>query len=261
MRKSSLIGTTVRCFTVTDMIPRPGKKSLFLLKCNLCGAVVTRGPSAVRSERIMCDCSKEKVPNRRGTKTKSPLYNSYRAMIARCYNPNNDRYPNYGGRGIKVCDEWQTFPPFEEWAFANGWEPGLTIDRKDVNGDYEPQNCRWADVDTQSNNKSDNRYFTYNGETKTMKQWAKSTGIGYYTLRGRLDRGWSIADALEKAISPMETKSESDRLIEYGGETKLLSQWSRELGIGFSTLRSRLERSKWSVEKAFTTPVKSTKKR
>ena len=261
MSKSPLIGTTVRCFTVIDTIPGTGKKHRFLLKCNHCGAVVTRGPTAVHSGRIMCDCSKETVPNKRGTKTKSPLYNSYRAMIERCYNPNSHHYHNYGGRGIKVCDEWQTFPPFEEWAYANGWEPGLTIDRKEVNGDYEPQNCRWADVDTQSNNKRDNRFYTYNGETKTMKQWAESCGIGYYTLRARLDRGWSIADAIEKGISPLETKSESDRLIEYGGESKLLSQWARELGIRFSTLRSRLERSGWSVEKAFTTPVKSAKKR
>ena len=196
------------------------------------------------------------MPKARGCTRKSPLYNSYRAMLERCYNKNSDKYPNYGGRGITVCEEWQTFPAFEKWAYENGWAPGLTIDRIQVNGNYEPSNCRWADTDTQANNKQDTRLYTYKGETKSMKQWAKASGISYYTLRNRLDRGWTIADALEKDVRPTERASEADRLISYRGETKLLTQWAEELGIGFSTLRSRLERSGWDTEKAFSVPVK-----
>lgn len=254
--KSPLIGTTVRCFTVLDTIPGPGRKHRFLLKCNLCGSVVTRGSTAVHGGKILCDCSKARIPKERGMDRKSPLYNTYRAMLERCYNPNSRQYGNYGGRGITVCEEWQTFPPFEKWAYENGWAPGLTIDRIRVNGNYEPSNCRWADNDTQANNKQDTRLYTYKGKTMSMKQWSEATGVSYFTLRNRLDSGWTIAEAIEKPVRPTERVEESDRLISYRGESKLLTQWAQDLGIRFSTLRSRLERSGWDAEKAFTNPVK-----
>lgn len=249
----SLIGKTIRCFTVVDAIRTPGKKTKYLLKCNLCGAEVIRGSSATQSGRISCDCIK-KVTHERNYDRKSPLYNTYRAMLDRCYNPNSDGYEDYGGRGIYVCDEWQTYPAFEEWAYSNGWSEGLTIDRIEVNGNYEPSNCRWADKLQQANNTRRNRFYTYNGETLTMKQWADKIGISYYTLRNRLDGGWTIAEAVENKVRHTERVSKNDRLISYRGESKLLTQWAEELNIPFSTLRSRLERGQ-DIEKAFTSPV------
>ena len=181
-------------------------------------------------------------------------------MISRCYNQKDWHYKNYGGRGIVVCDEWHDFYKFEEWAMSHGWAEGLTIDRIDNDGCYEPNNCRWADRYTQQNNTRQNRRYTYNGETKTMKQWADTIGISYYTLRNRLDTGWTIDDALEEGVRETARIPKEDRLITFRGETKLLTQWAKDLGIGFSTLRSRIEQRGWSVEKAFTTPVKPQKR-
>ena len=92
------------------------------------------------------------------------LYNTYIGMKMRCLNPNNTHYNSYGGRGITICDEWlNSFNSFKEWAFENGYEENLTIDRINVNGNYEPNNCRWTDMKTQANNKTNNKYLEYQG--------------------------------------------------------------------------------------------------
>lgn len=93
----------------------------------------------------------------------------------RCYNPHEPAYANYGGRGITMCNEWRdSYLAFRDWAFANGYEPnkGLSIDRIDVNGNYEPSNCRFVTRDAQANNKRSNVMLTYDGRTQTLAQWA-----------------------------------------------------------------------------------------
>jgi hypothetical protein len=118
-------------------------------------------------------------------------------MMSRCYNPKTERYPRYGGRGITICDEWlHNFPAFRDWAFANGYEEGLTIDRIDVNGNYCPENCRWATTSDQMKNTSTNRYLTLNGETHTLSDWSRLTGIHATTISNRINRGWSLEKAL-----------------------------------------------------------------
>jgi alpha-amylase/alpha-mannosidase (GH57 family) len=112
-------------------------------------------------------------------------------MKRRCENPDTEDYPNYGGRGIKVCDEWHNYVPFREWAIANGYADNLTIDRIDVNGDYTPQNCRWVTRQVQNRNRQHHINLTANGETHILAEWAEITNIGYTTLRRRYVRGWS----------------------------------------------------------------------
>lgn len=127
------------------------------------------------------------------------LCNSYRNMLARCYNKNRKDYKFYGARGIKVCDEWRNSSiKFFNWAVTNGYICGYTLDRIDVNGDYSPDNCRWVDFKTQCNNRRSNIRCTYNGETKTLTQWCDELNLKYDTVRHRLKKGLSIEKAFYK---------------------------------------------------------------
>lgn len=128
----------------------------------------------------------------RGTR----LYRIWAHMKDRCKNPNNDSYKYYGGSGIKVCQEWDEFKNFEAWAVANGYSDDLTIDRINVHGDYEPSNCRWADMLTQQNNRRNARKLTYNGETHSISEWARIRQMPYRTIHRRLELGFSVAGAL-----------------------------------------------------------------
>lgn len=134
--------------------------------------------------------------------SKTRLYGIWASMIARCYKPYIDGYENYGGRGITVCDEWLNNPEaFIEWALSHGYRDNLSIDRIDCNGNYEPDNCRWADWYEQGANKRNNRHITYNGETHIISEWARKTGIKASTINCRITvLGWSVEDALTKPV-------------------------------------------------------------
>lgn len=123
-------------------------------------------------------------------------------MRDRCNIPSNHAYKNYGGRGIKVCDAWDnSFSTFENWAHSTGYSDELTIDRIDVDGDYSPENCRWATRKEQSNNKRNNCILTINGETKTLSEWSELSGISVSTIWARINvYGWDIKDAVFKPV-------------------------------------------------------------
>lgn len=171
-----------------------------------CGTVFNvRRNSLVSGDSTTCKkCSpkyrrKSSVPNK-GTQTR--LYKVYYSMHFRCENPKAQQYKNYGARGISVCPEWSGehgYENFREWAFQNGYDPKAprgqcTIDRIDVNGNYEPANCRWADAKVQNSNMRRNRLVTYKGETKTISQWVEETGLTRSSLQYRMDAGWSVED-------------------------------------------------------------------
>ena len=121
-------------------------------------------------------------------------------MRKRCYKPNSNCYKNYGGRGIKVCNEWlgkDGQKNFYKWAIDNGYRKGMSIDRIDNNGDYTPQNCRWATPKTQAYNRSTNSYVTIHGKTQTVSEWADEIGISRGAMQNRLRYGWSEDRLLE----------------------------------------------------------------
>ena len=130
--------------------------------------------------------------------TKNRLYRIWANKKSRCYNPKASRYEHYGGKGITVCTEWRdNFQAFHDWAISHGYRDDLSIDRIDVNGNYEPGNCRWATAKKQSNNLSVNRKITFNKVTKTLSEWAAITGIDRRTIAARLDlQGWTVEQAL-----------------------------------------------------------------
>lgn len=130
---------------------------------------------------------------------KTRIYAEWLNMKARCNYTNSKVYKRYGGRGIKVCDEWEhDFKVFWEWANENGYSDTLTLDRKDVNGNYEPNNCRWITNAAQQLNKRTNRLIEYNGTTKTLTEWARQIGISCDALSKRL-RKWSKDRAMTES--------------------------------------------------------------
>lgn len=130
----------------------------------------------------------------------SPTYVCWRSMRQRCSNPNVKRYPFYGGRGIKVCERWNSFVNF----LADVGErpsPVHSIDRIDNNGHYEPGNVRWAENKTQQRNRTNyNRILVHDGRSQSLQAWADEVGLLPQTIRGRLAQGWAISEALTKPI-------------------------------------------------------------
>ena len=126
------------------------------------------------------------------------LYGIWRGMRSRCENPNRPKYNIYGGRGIKVCDEWKSFIKFCNWAKANGYREDLTIDRIDNDGDYCPANCRWATAIEQCRNRSCTLKVVFEGQMRTVYEVSTLVGMDYYFLRSRLRRGMNIDDAINQ---------------------------------------------------------------
>ena len=131
--------------------------------------------------------------------TGSRMYNIWTHMNQRCYNPNNSRYANYHDRGITVCDEWRNdFMAFRKWALENGYSENLTLDRKDNDGNYCPENCHWTTKRVQNNNRTINHHLILNGVSKTIGEWSSELGIPWTTIYTRLSRGCSVEDALRR---------------------------------------------------------------
>jgi hypothetical protein len=120
-------------------------------------------------------------------------------MNYRCNNPSAKAYPDYGGRGITVCREWQEFNAFHEWAMSSGYRPGLSIDREDNDGDYSPNNCRWTNAVEQGNNRRNCRYLEFRGQKKTVTEWAREMGVSRSTLASRIRAGLNVEQILKEA--------------------------------------------------------------
>ncbi len=141
------------------------------------------------------------------------LYEIWCGMKKRCYNSKDKRYKNYGGRGITVCNEWRSsFESFYEWATANGYSDSLTIDRVDVNGNYCPENCRFVTALEQARNTTRNHFVTAFGETKTISEWAETSGISQDVIKDRLNKlHWTP----EEAVSIKTLKIGGKRNVSY----------------------------------------------
>lgn len=197
---------------------RPNGKRVIRWKC-ICDCGVTkivRSSSLRDGTTVSCGCYCREIHTTHGGcagRKNERLYAVWANIKGRCYTITDDAYELYGGRGIKMCDEWHyDYGSFREWALNNGYDETAcshqcTLDRIDTNGNYCPENCRWADPEVQQNNKRTNF------------------------------------------------------IIEYCGEKHTLAQWSRILDIDMIVLWSRLRKHKWTVEKAFTTPVRKRRKR
>ena len=166
--------------------------SYWLCKCDCGNEVIVARHNLLRGTTKSCGCYSSEMSRDRLTKhgmTGQRLYTIWRGMRRRCIDENDNHYDRYGGRGINVCHEWNDFETFHDWAMHNGYEPGLTIDREDNDGNYCPENCRWVTAMAQANNRSSNRRFTYNGHTKTISEWSLVLNVHKTTLARRIDKG------------------------------------------------------------------------
>jgi len=122
-------------------------------------------------------------------------------MKRRCQNPRSPDFERYGGRGIRVCDEWRDFAAFRSWAIAAGYGDDLSIERVVNDGDYTPANCRWVPLEVQARNRRSSRPVTAWGETRTLAEWIRDPRrvVSQNTVRARLDQGWALEDAMTVA--------------------------------------------------------------
>lgn len=196
----SFIDLTGQKFGRLTVIERDKSKNncavFWLCRCD-CGNITSVNGGNLRGGHThSCGCIRKETEakyflSHNQLKRENPrLYSIWKSMRHRCYNEKNQGYHNYGGRGIKICDEWiaeDGFGSFVEWALKSGYKSDLTIDRIDVDNDYSPENCRWITKKENSNNKRNNRYIKYNNETKTLAQWAEMYGLRQCELKRRLD--------------------------------------------------------------------------
>lgn len=208
LKSENLVGMKFGRLTVMDRESPKSKKTkgLWICKCE-CGNVIKVNTSALKSgNTTSCGCKRKETLRQLRTKhgeSDTRLYKVWLDMKRRCYNAKDVDYKNYGGRGITVCDEWKdSFVNFSQWAYENGYDKDApkgqcTIDRIDVNGCYEPENCRWVNIHIQSNNKRNNRILTYNGESHTLSEWCEIVNIPYNCLQLRLNKlHWSVEKTL-----------------------------------------------------------------
>nr|DAK65499.1 MAG TPA: PVL ORF-50-like family [Caudoviricetes sp.] len=206
--KKQPIDLTGQKFGMLTVLRKSENKSpkgvLWVCRCD-CGNIKEYPTSRLRNGTYKsCGC----LTATRGGATNLKIYHVWDGMLKRCENPTSISYKNYGGRGIKVCDEWHDFDVFKKWADESGYDENAsrgkcTLERIDGDGNYCPENCTWIDMKQQCNHRRSCHYFEIDGITHTMKEWAKIYNIKYETVQGRLQRGWNEYDAL---TLPLGTK-------------------------------------------------------
>ena len=228
--------------------------ALWLCQCECGNRKIVPSRSLVTGHSKSCGCIQETIKqnlgnlNRKHGLSKTKLHYIWSTMKSRCNCPTCKKYKIYGARGIKVCQEWlDDFINFYNWAINNGYSNGLTIDRIDVNGNYEPSNCRWADAKQQSRNRRTNRYIYYKGKKYCAVELAETIGMNVVTLKKRLNNGLSVEEAITKPIR-------KNHLITHNGETHNITEWENILGFKHGLIKERL-RKNWTIKQVLETPV------
>lgn len=200
VRRSICQGDKFGRFTIMNELPKKDGRRIFLCKCDCGNEKVVKLFSLTSGVTVSCACynreiSKEVNMKHGGYQTK--LYSVWNGMKYRCFNPNRKSWKDYGGRGITICPEWMDFSVFAVWAMSSGYQDDLTIERKDNDGNYCPENCTWVSVAEQRRNTTRVHKVEFNGQWKTFRQWAEYADIHQSTLRHRLTKmGWTLEEAL-----------------------------------------------------------------
>lgn len=196
-----LTGQKFGRLTALRRVENKSKHTMWLCRCDCGNEVAVDGGNLRKGLTKSCGCYNRELASKR-VKTHglshTPLHEVWKTMKSRCLNSHTAAYRNYGAEGKTVCEEWlNDFQAFYNWAIANGYKEGLTIDRENNDKGYSPENCRWVTMKKQNNNKRNNHLITYNGKTQTIAEWADEIGIKYFTLYMRINRyHWTIEKAL-----------------------------------------------------------------
>lgn len=186
-----------------------------LCKCNCGNTKVMSLYPLIYGKVISCGCLHKEQGSAVGRKNLKyakddisvKLHSIWRGMICRCNTISSGAYKRYGAKGIHVCEQWlNDFNAFYEWAISNGYSIGLTIDRIDYKGDYEPSNCRWTDCITQCNNRSSNRRIKIRDEEHTITEWSRICGIKIGTIYSRKRRGWDYEKIILTPVKQIKNK-------------------------------------------------------
>lgn len=186
------------------------KRVAWVCRCDCGKEFLAEGTLLRRGYYSSCGCMRAQrlhdIAFKHGM-TNTRLFKIWSCMKQRCYYQKYIDYYAYGGRGIKVCDEWlHSFQAFAHWASTSGYNDSLSIDRINVDGDYTPQNCRWATDIEQANNRHNNHYLLYHGEKHSLAEWSRIKNISYAALKSRIALGWSVEDALERPVRKLKRK-------------------------------------------------------
>jgi hypothetical protein len=199
-----LIGNKFGRWLVVEEIHDRKQKSYYCIcECGNENSQVITLSDLKRGHTKSCGCYQKEIAGKMATKhglREHRLYSIWASMKTRCYNANSVAYKNYGGRGITICEEWMDeddgFINFYNWAMRSGYSNELTLDRINTNGNYETNNCRWADRITQANNTRVTQYVEINGETRTPNKWREIYNLSRSTYKWRISKGWDIVTAL-----------------------------------------------------------------
>ena len=197
-RREDLTGLTFGHLCVTGFSHIYKTQSYWVCSCDCGGNTIARGSHLKAGNVSSCGCKKGHITH---GESKTRLYNVWNGMRERCTNPNAHAYSSYGGRGISVCAEWESFEAFRDWALSHGYSPNLSIDRKDNDGNYSPDNCRWTTAREQANNTRKTRFIEFDGQILSVSEWARKLGINQSTLSMRLNKyRWSEEKALKTEV-------------------------------------------------------------
>ncbi|QVY60931.1 hypothetical protein [Cytobacillus gottheilii] len=217
-RVSDLTGERFGRLVVVKRVENIDKGSRWLCKCDCGIEKVIRRVHLANGNTKSCGCLSKEISSVRGYKSKigersrkhgdfgTKLYGVWAGMKRRCDNSNSIPYRDYGGRGIKVCEEWKDYSSFKEWAIRAGYEEGLSIERKDVNSDYCPENCMWIPLNQQNRNKRLSIRIEYRGELYTIKQLSELTGLKESTLRARYYKGLAVEEIISLNVRKNQYK-------------------------------------------------------
>ena len=205
--KRVCLGDTFNRLTVIGEKEHVNGKPFYKCKC-ICGnEKLIREDHLLKGESKSCGC----LVTKHGM-YKTRLYHEWFHMRERCNKNVKDikKKYNYADKGIKVCDDWNDFLKFKEWALANGYTDDLTIDRINYHLGYSPDNCRWATIKQQANNMSSNRFIVYRGKRMTVAQWSEKLNLRSSAIYKRLYSGWDVKKALETPIRSKKEKNNGE---------------------------------------------------